>query len=162
MAYLMMLQAASFAPSIMTGTIPSASSTFLCLLDLMCFRVCAKLRNAAPGYNMTSTWFLQCLYEREDGDIHCPEDGFLKGPLLIYVSPLCTPPHSTPDLWFCFRHIVIYSHHHHLQLMRLSLKSPAGDMMSQPLFDWIVRSPLVRLPIQPHKYVRFDICFHLS
>lgn len=41
---------------------------------------------------MGSHFFLRCLYEREDGDIRYPEDGFLKGPLLVRVSLLRTPP----------------------------------------------------------------------
>ena len=35
---------------------------------------------------MTSSFFLRCLYENEDGNIDYPEDGFLKGPLLVRVS----------------------------------------------------------------------------
>lgn len=62
------------------------------IIDL--FSVRANLRNAAPGYNFTSSLFLRCLYEDEDGDPNSPEAGFLKGPLLLRVSllplrPLC-------------------------------------------------------------------------
>lgn len=50
------------------------------------FRVRAKLRNGARGYQFASSMFLRCLYEDEDGDSYNPEEGFLKGPLLLRVS----------------------------------------------------------------------------
>jgi len=65
---------------------------YLCHYGLIVlFSVCANLRNAVPGYDYTSSIFLRCLYEEEDGDPDFPEEGFLKGPLLLRVSllPLC-------------------------------------------------------------------------
>jgi len=53
---------------------------------IVLFSVRAKLRNAAPGYDFSSSFFLRCLYEEEGGDPTCPEEGFLKGPLLLRVS----------------------------------------------------------------------------
>ena len=49
-------------------------------------RVRAKLRNANPGFDIASSFFLCCLYEDETGDLESPEAGFLKGPLLVRVS----------------------------------------------------------------------------
>ena len=46
----------------------------------------AKLRDAAPGYDLASSFFLHCLYQGEDGDPENPLGGFLKGPLLVRVS----------------------------------------------------------------------------
>ncbi|KAI0263705.1 hypothetical protein BGY98DRAFT_877571, partial [Russula aff. rugulosa BPL654] len=45
--------------------------------------VCAKLRNGEPNFEMASSFFLRCLYENENGNPNSPEDGFLKGPLLV-------------------------------------------------------------------------------
>ena len=53
------------------------------------FSVHAKLRNADPGYDFTSSFFLRCLYEGESGDPNAPDVGFLNGPLLIHVSTFC-------------------------------------------------------------------------
>ena len=50
------------------------------------FSIRAKLRDAAPGYDITSSFFLHCLYEGEDGDPEQPLEGFLKGPFLVRVS----------------------------------------------------------------------------
>jgi hypothetical protein len=50
------------------------------------FSIRAKLRNAEPGYEFASSFFLRCLYENETGDPDSPEVGFLKGPLLMRVS----------------------------------------------------------------------------
>jgi hypothetical protein len=50
------------------------------------FSVRAKLRNADPGFDFTSSFFLRCLYENESGDADSPGVGFLRGPLLIRVS----------------------------------------------------------------------------
>jgi hypothetical protein len=50
------------------------------------FSIRAKLRNADPGYDPTSSFLLRCLYEGEEGDPDSPDVGFLKGPLLIRVS----------------------------------------------------------------------------
>jgi len=46
-------------------------------------QVRANLRDAAPGYNYTHGFFLRCLYLDEAGDPEDPEEGFLKGPLLV-------------------------------------------------------------------------------
>lgn len=61
---------------------------------IVLFSVRANLRNAAPGYDYTSSMFLRCLYEKEDGDPASPKEGFLKGDLLLRVSlfplrPMC-------------------------------------------------------------------------
>jgi len=85
-----MLQAGSFAQSTMIGTIPSTclQVTHVHLLFDLIF-VCSihvKLRNAAPGYDFTSTFFLRCLYAGENGNPQNPDKGFLKGPLLLHVS----------------------------------------------------------------------------
>lgn len=50
------------------------------------FRVHAKLRDGTPGYNYTCGFFINCLYLGEVGDPMDPEEGFLKGPLLVRVS----------------------------------------------------------------------------
>jgi len=50
------------------------------------YSIHAKLRDAAPGYNITSCFFFHCLYKGEDGDPENPLAGFLKGPLLVQVS----------------------------------------------------------------------------
>src|SRR6266851_2156044 len=50
------------------------------------FHIRAMLRDAAPGYDITSSFFLHCLYKGEDGDPERPLEGFLKGPLLVQVS----------------------------------------------------------------------------
>ncbi len=49
-----------------------------------------KLRDAAHGYDFTSNFFMRCLYDGEKGDPENPEEGFLKGPLLLRVSQLCS------------------------------------------------------------------------
>jgi hypothetical protein len=85
----MMLQAASFAQSIMIGTIHSTLfATFSHLVNSLnpSSRVRANLRDAAPGYNYTCGFFLNCLYLDDAGDPKDPEEGFLKGPLLVRVS----------------------------------------------------------------------------
>ena len=149
----MISQAASFVLLTMTGMILSVSLAFHCLLNLTCSRVRLKLRDGTPGYNMTSNFFLRCLYEGEVGDSTFPQVGFLKGPLLLCVSALCTHLCSTPDHWFYSRHIVIYLYHHLPQWGRMLPKSPAGDEMLPPLFVWMVESLLVLLHILQHKYV---------
>jgi len=50
------------------------------------FSIRAKLRDTAPGYDITSSFFLRYLYKGEGGDPEHPLEGFLKGPLLIQVS----------------------------------------------------------------------------
>ena len=68
------------------------------MFDLIFFasRVRAKLRAGAPGYDFTSSFFLRCLYDGENGDPEDPEEGFLKGPLLLLVSQLPSL-HSVSD-----------------------------------------------------------------
>lgn len=59
-------------------------------------RVRAKLREADPEYDFTSSFFLRCLYDGENGDHRDPEKGFLKGPLLLRVSQL----HSRHSVYY--------------------------------------------------------------
>src|SRR5579863_4178731 len=90
-----MSQVAYFAQSTMIGmTLSMPLFIFVhhhSLIDI--FSVYANLRNAAPGFNFTSTFFLRCLYLHEDGDPDYPMDGYLQGPLLLCVSflPLHAP-----------------------------------------------------------------------
>ncbi len=49
-------------------------------------RVHTNLRDTALGYNYTCRFSLHCLYQDEAGDSGDPEEGFLKGPLLVCVS----------------------------------------------------------------------------
>jgi len=127
----MMLQAGSSAPLIMIGTIWSTSHAFihLCGLTFGC-RVRTKLRNADPGFDITSSFFLRCLYDGEKGDPESPEEGFLKGDLLLRVS-LLPSSHHIFDNQTHFRHIVTYSLHLHLPQRRMQLlwKLPPGDEM---------------------------------
>ena len=68
---------------------PEYVSDLYSLFDLILpYRVRAKLREAARDYNFTSSFFLRCLYEGENGDDRDPDEGFLKGPLLLRVSQL--------------------------------------------------------------------------
>jgi len=50
-----------------------------------------KLREVAEGYDFNVNFFLRCLYNGENGDPQNPDEGFLKGPLLLRVSQLCSP-----------------------------------------------------------------------
>jgi len=59
-------------------------SYFFCLISLCSIH--AKLRDTAPGYDITLSFFLRCLYKGEDGDLENPLDSFLKGLLLFWVS----------------------------------------------------------------------------
>ncbi len=72
----------------MIGIIPSESPTHFshsfCLITL--FSIHAKLRDADPGYDIISSFFLCYLYQGEDGDSEHPLEGFLKGPPLVHVS----------------------------------------------------------------------------
>jgi len=89
----MTLQAASFAQSIMIGMTQSklhASYSYIFDSLITSFRVRANLQDAAPGYNYTYGFFLCCIYLGEDGDRMDPEEGFLKGPLLVRVSSLAS------------------------------------------------------------------------
>lgn len=54
------------------------------LLIVIC-SVRANLRNGVPGFKITSNYLLRCLYSKEDIDPDSPEDGLLRGPLLLRV-----------------------------------------------------------------------------
>ena len=86
-------QGTYFALSITIGMTMSKFRSFdhyeVCPNIFILFSVRAKLRNADPGYDFTSSFFLRCLYEGESGDANAPDVGFLKGPLLIRVSTFC-------------------------------------------------------------------------
>ena len=89
MASSMMLQAACFAQSIIIETIQSILfATFSHLINSITLlsRVCTNLQDAALGYNYMCRFSLRCLYQDEAGDPGDPEEGFLKGPLLVRVS----------------------------------------------------------------------------
>jgi hypothetical protein len=84
-----MLQAASFAQSIMIGMIYSMLfASFSHLVNSLnpSSRVYANLQDAALGYNYTCGFFLNCLYLDNAEDPEDPKEGFLKGPLLVCVS----------------------------------------------------------------------------
>ena len=68
-------------------------SCFFGSWDLICAcRVHTKLREAADDYDFNLNFFLRCLYEGENGDPENPDEGFLKGPLLLRVGQsLCSP-----------------------------------------------------------------------
>ena len=92
-AFLMTLQAVSFAQSIMIGmTLSMLHAAYSQIFDSLIpsFRVRANLRDGAPGYNYTCGFFLRCLYLDEVGDPMDPEEGFLKGPLLVSMSSLAS------------------------------------------------------------------------
>jgi hypothetical protein len=77
-----------YAPLITIGTtISEFNSLGYCDVcpDIL-FSICVKLRNADPGYDFTSSFFLRRLYEREEKDPKSLVVGFLKGPLLIRLS----------------------------------------------------------------------------
>jgi len=60
--------------------------------------VWANLRNGVPGFNITSNYLLQCLYSKEDIDPDAPEDGLLRGPLLLRTYRyIFTSPSSASD-----------------------------------------------------------------
>ena len=68
------------------------SYVFFSHWDLNCAcRVCTKLREAAEGYDFNANFLLRCLYDGENRDPQNPGEGFLKGPLLLCVSQLCSP-----------------------------------------------------------------------
>jgi len=72
---------------------------FICCWDLICAcRIRVKLREAAEGYDFTLNFFLRCLYAGEKGDPQNPDVGFLKGPLLLHLSQLCSP-HQVNNCW---------------------------------------------------------------
>jgi len=73
----MILQVGSSALSIMTGTILTAE---------------------CGTYDMESNYFLRCLYAEEKGDPEYPEEGYLKGPLLLRAyRHIFTSPSSASD-----------------------------------------------------------------
>jgi len=82
------LQATLSAQSIMIGIVLSKShmSSPIPFALISLFSIRAKLWDAASGYDITSSFFLRCLYQSEDGDPKNPLEGFLKGPLLVRVS----------------------------------------------------------------------------
>jgi len=93
MAFLMTLQAVSFAQSIMIGmTLSMLHATYSQIFDSLIpsFRVHANLQDGALGYNYTFRFFLCCLYLDEVSNPMDPEEGFLKGPLLVCVSSLAS------------------------------------------------------------------------
>jgi hypothetical protein len=94
----------------------------------------AKLRNGDPGYDITSNFFLRCLYDGESGDPESPEKGFLKGPLLVRVSPLRPNPSYRFDSEIWTRLSVIFSHRHHLPTSNLLPSVLLGDVMSHLCF----------------------------
>ena len=61
------------------------------------FRVHANLRDGALGYTYMCRFFLHCLYLDEVSDPMDPKEGFLKGPLLVYVSSLASLLDLTVD-----------------------------------------------------------------
>ena len=86
--HLMILLADSSVPLIIIGM--WVQETLICFAYsvLNIFRVHANLRDMAPGFNFTSSFFLRCLYENESGDPESPDIGFLKGPFVVCVSDL--------------------------------------------------------------------------
>src|SRR6266853_1282866 len=87
----MMLQAASFAQSIMIGKIHSTLlATFSHLINSLnpSYRVHANLRDASPGYNYMCSFFLHCLYLDEAEDPKDPNEGFPGISSCLYVSIL--------------------------------------------------------------------------
>ncbi|KAF8955095.1 hypothetical protein BDZ97DRAFT_1620698, partial [Flammula alnicola] len=58
----------------------------------------ANLRNMELGFDMASSFFFCCLYEKESGNPAAPEVGFLKGPLLVRVyRHIFTSPSSAHE-----------------------------------------------------------------
>jgi hypothetical protein len=93
MAFLIMLQAISFAQSIMIGmTLSMLHAAYSLIFNSLIpsFRVHANLQDRALGYNYTCRFFLCCLYLDEVGNPMDPEEGFLKGPLLVHMSSLAS------------------------------------------------------------------------
>jgi hypothetical protein len=103
------LQATLSAQSIMIGIILSKShmSSPIPFALISLFSIHAKLWDAAPGYDITSSFFLHCLYQGEDGDPKNPLEGFLKGPLLVHISCcfITMLIQLLILLWQAFRHI---------------------------------------------------------
>ncbi len=152
----MTLQAAYCVPSIMIGTIQSTSKAIPFILTSSYFlsSVCANLRNAAPGYDFTSSFFLWCLYQDEEGDPKCPHIGFLKGPLLLCVSPLASYRCTTPDNHIYLRYFIIFLPHHPLPTTKtLHPKLLLGDVMLPPPFIWMAVLPYVQSHTPQHKCI---------
>ena len=104
------------------------------------FSIRAKLRKGDEGYDFSSSFFLRCLYEDEEGDDLCPQEGFLKGPLLLRVSFSPSGP-SVFDIHFDFRLTATSSHHLPLPTMKTQLlKSPLGDAMLPLHSAWVAMS----------------------
>ena len=138
MASTMTLQDTYFALSTMTGMTLSKFSGHLVDYSINCpnifFSVHAKLRNAEPGYDFsTSSYFLWCLYEGESGDPNSPDIGFLKGPLLIHVSSF----HSMYPFEYLNWHrpIVIYSQLLPWPLLKMPPSVVLGVVMLQQASD---------------------------
>jgi hypothetical protein len=123
---------------------------------IVLFSIRAKLRNGAPEYNFTSTFFLRCLYEDEEGDDLCPQEGFLKGPLLLRVSFLPLGRYNMYLTEFDFRLTATYSHHLPLPMMKTRhRKSLLGDAMLPPHSAWVAMSRGDRLHMPRRKCVNF-------
>ena len=152
----MTLQATYCVPLIMIETIQSMSKAIPYILTSSYFlsSVCANLRNTAPGYDFASSFFLWCLYQDEEGDPKCPHIGFLKGPLLLRVSPLASYRRTTPDNHIYLRYFVIFLPHHPLPTTKtLCPKSLLGNMTLPPPFIWMAVLPRVQLHTPQHKCV---------
>jgi hypothetical protein len=129
---------------------------FRCCGLIVLFSVRAKLRNAAPEYDISSSFFLRCLYENEDGDITCPEEGLLKGPLLLCVSFFRPWVRCVFDNHFDFRLTATYSHRLPLPRMKTHHpKSLLGDAMLPLHSEWVAMSLGDRSHMLQPKYVKF-------
>jgi hypothetical protein len=144
----------------MIGMIQSTSKAIPFILTSSYFlsSECANLQNAAPGYDFASSFFLQCLYQDEEGDPKHPHIGFLKGPLLLRVSSLAPHQHTAPDNHIYLRYIVIFLHHLPLPTIRTQHpKSLLGDVTLPPPFIWMAMLPHVQLCTPQHKCVDVKI-----
>jgi len=133
----MTLRAAYCVPLIMIGMTLSTSKAIPFILTSPYFlsSIHANLRNAAPGFDFASSFFLWCLYQDEQGDPDHPHIGFLKGPLLLRVSTLASYWCTTPDNHIYLRYSVIFLPHHPLPTTKtLCQKSPQGDITLPPPF----------------------------
>ncbi len=119
-------------------------SDFFCLI-LLC-SIHTKLHDAALGYNITSSFFLCCLYAGEDGDPEQPLEGFLKGPLLVQVSFRSIS--ASNNCWHYFiRHSSTYLHP-----PSLLLHQQKGTLLAMPY-----RISTLQMPCHINsKYIRGD------